>query len=138
VKNDSNLTDSTNVGSYFPPTGSNTPGAGQAPTFCNMQLSAGKISVCTFTLPKGAHGAWEFVCTVTGHFPKMKGYLFAGTSPAPPRQIPVETSVLQLGLLAVAGIIVGLAAFLILMGMSERASPDTLARTPPPPSDRRH
>src|SRR5579875_1353547 len=113
----------TPVGTYFPPPGTLT-ASGKAPTLCNIQMTtSGKSYICTFTLPANEHGIFEFVCTVVGHFPHMKGYLYVGAQPVPPSVIPSETNVVQLGIIAVAVILVGLAAFLVMMGMSEKAVP---------------
>lgn len=66
-------------------------------------------------------GIYWFFCAIPGHFQAgMWGHVYVGILPQPAGVTPQVESVIQDGYLAVMGIVVGGAAFLILMGQNEK------------------
>lgn len=66
-------------------------------------------------------GIYWYVCEIPGHFQAgMFGHVYVGITPTPPASLPSVQNVLQLGVLLLIATVVGGAAFLVLMGMSER------------------
>lgn len=104
-------------------------------TITNLNLGStvgAVINSGPITLPSKA-GTYWFVCTVPGHFAAgMYGHLYDGTTPVPPTSLPTETSVIQLGILAVAAVAVGLSALLVLMGSSGDRPKVSSPAIPPP------
>lgn len=80
-------------------------------------------------------GIYWFVCTVPGHFSSgMWGKLYVSIPLSLPSSTPSITNVLQYGYLAVVAAIIGLGAFLVLMGMNEPVSVQPGSGNPPPPA----
>ncbi len=112
TSNDTTLVTGTSLPSPLPPGLANTP--------VNLELNnQGQTYASAPTILKA--GVYWFVCEIPGHFQQgMWGKIYVGLIPSPPPNVPQITQVMQYGYLALAGIIVSGAAFLVLMGQNER------------------
>lgn len=116
VSNDSAVSPGTNLPSSFsypaPPT------SAQFPISLNL-VNAGTTYTSSPVILKA--GVYWYVCTVPGHFASgMWGKLYVGVQPTPPASVPQISNVIQYAYLGLAAVIIGGAAFLILMGQMER------------------
>ena len=76
-------------------------------------------------------GIYWFVCLVPGHFQSgMWGHLYVGVAPTPAASIPQMQGVIQYAYLALGAVVIGGAAFLVLMGQNERAVSAAPAQRP--------
>ncbi len=108
------------------------------PPLVNDPLSPNTAGVVTppITMP-AAHGIYEYVCTVPGHFPQMQGHVYVGVTPQPPNNVPVISQTVQVGLFAVAGVVLGGAGIFVWVGMSEKNSTRGRREEQPPAPPRR-
>lgn len=76
-------------------------------------------------------GIYWFVCLVPGHFQSgMWGHIYVGVAPTPAASIPQMQNVIQYAYLALGAVVIGGAAFLVLMGQNERAVSAAPAQRP--------
>jgi uncharacterized cupredoxin-like copper-binding protein len=122
TSNDSSVTPGTNLPSAFPSSG----GTASAGFPVNLNLpNPGQTYVSSPVILKP--GIYWFVCVIPGHFAAgMWGKIYVSISVSPAALTPAISNVVQYAYLGVAAVIIGGAAFLILMGMSEPVQAATL------------
>lgn len=134
ISNDTALSPGGTLPSNFP-----GPGTGPSAAFpisLNLLSAGTTYTSAPIILPAGVY--W-YVCTVPGHFTGgMYGKLYVSIPLTLPQSIPTITNVLQYGYLAVVAVVIGLGAFLVLMGMSEPTSVEAVRGGPSPPPSSGH